>query len=69
MFLADLFEKFLKEKTFLVGVSPKTIRSYRQAFQAYQGVLRSGHASRDELSNGKSNWKNRKAARRNESGY
>lgn len=38
MFL-ELFEKFLKEKTFLVGVSPKTIRSYRQAFNAYQRVL------------------------------
>ena len=37
----SLFEKFLKEKTFLAGVSPKTIRSYRQAFNAYQRVLSS----------------------------
>jgi integrase/recombinase XerD len=35
MFLEDLFEKFLKEKTFLTGVSPKTVRSYRQAFNCY----------------------------------
>jgi integrase/recombinase XerD len=39
MFCKELFERFLKEKTFLTGVSPKTIRSYRQAFNAYQRVL------------------------------
>jgi len=39
MVLEDLFEKFLKEKTFLAGVSPKTVRSYKQAFNAYQRVL------------------------------
>jgi len=50
MFLKELFERFLKEKTFLTGVSPKTIRSYRQAFNAYQRVLSgSGNASRDDV--------------------
>ena len=39
MFLEELFTNFLKEKTFLTGVSPKTIRSYQQAFNAYQRVL------------------------------
>jgi integrase/recombinase XerD len=37
--MKDLFATFLKEKQFLNGVSPKTIRSYRQAYNAYQRVL------------------------------
>ena len=45
MFLEDLFEKFLKQKTFIVGVSPKTIRSYQRAFNAYQRVLGKSSAS------------------------
>jgi len=28
MFLKELFASFLKEKSFLVGVLPKTVRSY-----------------------------------------
>lgn len=39
MFLEELFANFLKEKEFLSGISPKTIRSYQQAFNAYQRVL------------------------------
>ena len=41
MSLFSLFEQFLKEKQFLIGISPKTIRSYQQAFKAYQRVLSS----------------------------
>lgn len=37
--LKNLFEQFLKEKQFLCNLSPKTIDSYRQAFNAYQRVL------------------------------
>jgi integrase/recombinase XerD len=37
--MKDLFAQFLKEKEFLAGVSPKTIRSYQQAFNTYQRVL------------------------------
>ena len=48
--LLELFEKFLKEKQFLANISPKTVRSYRQAFNAYQRVLRgSGHSGRDDV--------------------
>lgn len=48
--MKELFERFLKEKEFLAGVSPKTIRSYRQAFNAYQKVLSgSGNVSRDDV--------------------
>src|SRR6185295_8778557 len=39
MSLADLFARFLKEKQFLSNISPKTVRSYQQAFNAYQRVL------------------------------
>ena len=39
MFLKELFEKFLKEKTFLVGISPKTAKPYQQAFNAYKRVV------------------------------
>jgi site-specific recombinase XerD len=46
MFLNELFATFLKEKTFLSNLSPKTIRSYQQAFNAYQRVL-SGHVLED----------------------
>ena len=31
MILETLFAQFLKEKQFLICISPKTIRSYRQA--------------------------------------
>jgi integrase/recombinase XerD len=37
--MKDLFAQFLKEKQFLNGISLKTIRSYQQAFNAYQRVL------------------------------
>lgn len=37
--MEQLFADFLKEKQFLNGVSLKTIRSYKQAFNAYQRVL------------------------------
>jgi len=49
MFLKELFANFLKEKTFLSGVSPKTIRSYRQAFNAYQRVLSSMSVNLEDL--------------------
>jgi|GEM_PF-6899265 len=39
MSLFSLFEQFLKEKQFLIGISPNTTRSYQQAFNAYQRVL------------------------------
>jgi integrase/recombinase XerD len=45
MSLFSLFEQFLKEKQFLIGISPKTIRSYQQAFKAYQRVLSTGGES------------------------
>jgi integrase/recombinase XerD len=35
----ELFEQFIKDKIFLCNLSPKTIDSYRQAFNAYQRVL------------------------------
>jgi site-specific recombinase XerD len=38
--MEKLFADFLKEKQFLNGISLKTIRSYQQAFNAYQRVLR-----------------------------
>ena len=37
--MKELFEHFLKEKQFLNGVSPKTIRSYQQAFNAFVRVV------------------------------
>ena len=50
MSLFSLFEQFLKEKQFLIGISPKTIRSYQQALKAYQRVLSgSGHVDRDDV--------------------
>jgi hypothetical protein len=50
MSLFSLFEQFLKEKQFLIGISPKTIRSYQQAFKGYQRVLSgSGSVSRDDV--------------------
>ena len=39
MSLTDLFARFLKEKQFLANISSKTVRSYQQAFNAYQRVL------------------------------
>jgi site-specific recombinase XerD len=48
--LLELLERFLKEKQFLANISPKTVRSYRQAFNAYQRVLNgSGHSDRDDV--------------------
>ena len=41
--MKDLFETFLKEKQFLHGISLKTVRSYRQAFNTYQRVLSNSH--------------------------
>jgi hypothetical protein len=35
MFLSELFALFLREKTFLTGISPKTVRPYQQAFNCY----------------------------------
>jgi hypothetical protein len=35
MNLGELFNQFVKEKTFLAGVTPKTVRFYRQSFNAY----------------------------------
>ncbi len=49
MFLDELFERFLKEKTFLAGVSPKTIRSYRQALNAYKRVCPDSLPTKDSL--------------------
>ncbi len=37
--MEKLFADFLKEKEFLQDISPKTVRSYGQAFNAYQRVL------------------------------
>ena len=37
--MKELFEKFIKEKEFLCGLSPKSLSSYRQAYNAYQRVL------------------------------
>ncbi|HST51728.1 MAG TPA: tyrosine-type recombinase/integrase [Pyrinomonadaceae bacterium] len=34
--LAEIFEQFLKERTYLKGSSPKTITFYRSSFRAYQ---------------------------------
>ena len=39
---SDLFEQFLQEKQYIGGVTPKTIRTYRdswKAFQKYQGSV------------------------------
>ena len=35
MNIGELFNQFVKEKTFLAGVTPKTVRFYRQSFNAY----------------------------------
>jgi hypothetical protein len=35
MNLTTLFERFVKEKTFLLGATPKTIRWYRQSWNAF----------------------------------
>jgi integrase/recombinase XerD len=37
--MKELFEQFLKEKRYLCNLSPKTLDSYQQAFNAYQRVL------------------------------
>jgi integrase/recombinase XerD len=50
--MEKLFASFLKEKEFLAGISAKTIRSYQQAFNAYQRVLSSeriGTSKADDL--------------------
>lgn len=35
----ELFERFVKEKTFLLGVTPKTIRWYRQSWNAFTRTI------------------------------
>jgi hypothetical protein len=35
MDIGELFNQFVKEKTYLAGVTPKTVRFYRQSFTAY----------------------------------
>ncbi|MCA1642630.1 MAG: hypothetical protein LC785_11915 [Acidobacteria bacterium] len=32
----ELFEQFIREKSYLVNVSPSTIRSYNQAWNKYR---------------------------------
>lgn len=44
--METLFDLFVQEKTYLCNVSPKTIRSYKQAFNAYQRVLSSSELNR-----------------------
>lgn len=39
MDLNGLFERFVKEKTFLLGVTPKTIRWYRQRWNAFTRTI------------------------------
>ena len=34
--LPEIFEQFLKERTYLKGCSPKTLTFYRSSFKAYQ---------------------------------
>ena len=49
--MKDLLEQFLKDKTFLCNLSPKTLDSYRQAFNAYQRVLSKSLESAGSVSN------------------
>jgi hypothetical protein len=39
MNLGELFERFLREKTFLNNVTPKTVSFYRQSFTAYKQTV------------------------------
>ena len=50
--METFFNLFLKEKQFLNGISLKTIRSYQQAFNAYQRVLskpNEGNSKADDI--------------------
>lgn len=46
-----LFDLFLKEKRYLCNLSPKTLDSYQQAFNAYQRVLSKSLEGAGEVSN------------------
>jgi integrase/recombinase XerD len=39
MNLGELFERFIREKTFLNNVTPKTVSFYRQSFNAYRKTV------------------------------
>jgi len=39
MSLGELFERFIREKTFLNNVTPKTVSFYRQSFKAYKQTV------------------------------
>ena len=39
MSLGELFEWFIREKTFLNNVTPKTVSFYRQSFKAYTQTI------------------------------
>jgi len=54
--LEELFKRFVKEKTFLANVSPKTVRFYQQSYKAfkrtvgkYTAVAKSASSAQDEL--------------------
>jgi len=37
--LDELFNRFVKEKTFLANVSPKTVRFYQQSYKAFKRTV------------------------------
>lgn len=37
--LDELFKRFVKEKTFLANVSPKTVRFYQQSYKAFKRTV------------------------------
>jgi hypothetical protein len=37
--LDELFKRFVKEKTFLANVSPKTVRFYQQSYKAFKRTM------------------------------
>lgn len=37
--LDELFKRFVKEKTFLANVSPKTVRFYQQSYRAFKRTV------------------------------
>ncbi len=50
--LSNLFEQFLKEKQYIDGVTPKTLRTYRDswsAFERYQGEVSPAWVKADEI--------------------
>lgn len=49
MFLKELFERFLKEKPLLTGVSPENIRSCQQALNARLSLFYSGIVFREKV--------------------